>query len=225
LAATQIDLAAANRRAEAAERAALHDALTGAVNRRGIEAVHHHRAAGSLPYALVLLDLDRFKQVNDSLGHDIGDAVLVETATRLSGVTHGDDLVGRLGGDEFCVIAAGRTAEASQALAARVSAAMRAPIVIDASLTVRVTASVGLVYAQPGDPVAEVMHAADRALYRAKRAGRDGVAEHRRPLTSVSEVRPRERLRELRDAAFDGRDSWDRWDLVGAGRDVAGVIA
>ena len=158
-----------------------HDALTGLYNRRGLDrqlgqALAHARRHG-VPSALLLMDLDGFKQVNDRFGHLRGDRMLRDVACALRRRMRAGDTIARLGGDEFAVVArfvtdAGAEVLARDLLAVARSAAAREPLDAD----IRMTMSVGLVPLPGGgqDPLA-VIAAADRAMYEAKRAGGDAV--------------------------------------------------
>ena len=163
---------------------ALHDPLTGLANRGLLmdqlaqALARASRHPGSV--AVLFLDLDRFKVVNDSLGHATGDDILVEVARRLEGVMRSADTVARLGGDEFVVLAedvAG--ADEAIALARRLREAVASPIPLGAGQRVVVTASVGVALSA-GDGVtsmpASLLWDADVAMYRAKDTGRDRVA-------------------------------------------------
>lgn len=210
LAATQVELAATRTRLAAAEHALLHDPLTDAASRSYVLAEVAHRAAGQSGFGVMLIDLDGFKAVNDELGHDAGDWVLIEAVRRFAGVVGDGDLVGRLSGDEFVIVTGAENASARWLLGSRVVDTMRPPICIDGTRPVRVTASVGLVHALPGDDARALLHTADTTMYRAKAAGRDQVAEHSptRPLL-VPAKRPRDRQREL------SLTSWASYDLAG----------
>jgi len=164
---------------------ALHDPLTGLANRGllmdqlGQALTRSGRRPGSV--AVLFLDLDRFKVVNDSLGHAVGDDLLVEVARRLEGVMRTADTVARIGGDEFVVLVEDvvRVDEAL-ALARRLRAAIAAPIVVAAGQRVVLTASVGIAVSTDGaDGVAatpsSLLWDADIAMYRAKDSGRDSV--------------------------------------------------
>ncbi len=180
--------------------AALHDPLTGLVNRRGITADLAGRMASGESWALILVDLDGFKPVNDTHGHAAGDEVLVETARRLATlVDPGTDLVGRFGGDEFVILAACPVGAISMMLARDVVAALREPVTVDGGARVEVSASVGLVQVLPGDDLRAVMHSADAALYRAKAAGGNTAVEFgpAEPLVGVDVERPRLRVRDM----------------------------
>lgn len=154
-----------------------HDALTGLANRmffslRLEDAIARaERAGGRL--ALYYIDLDRFKEINDSLGHSAGDAVINATARRLEALVGNGDIVARLGGDEFVVVQTNlEGSEAAIAFAERACTALAAPIAFDGKSLVR-TASIGVaIYPLDGTDVDSLTSAADVALYRAKDAGR-----------------------------------------------------
>ena len=159
------------------EEKAFHDELTGLPNRallleRLADALHrssrHDRMVGVL-----FLDLDRFKVVNDSLGHGVGDELLSEVARRLEQTIRPDDTVARLGGDEFVVII-GNMVRTTDALVAaeRVRAAVAKPVTLGNESTV-VTTSVGIAVAFGEEAPAELLQNADTAMYRAKEGGRD----------------------------------------------------
>ncbi len=160
---------------------ATHDALTGLLNRQGLFLRAEHAASAARRhgrgFGFVFVDLDRFKQVNDTQGHAAGDLLLREAAARLRATTRASDTLARLGGDEFVVL----VEEADGALdavrlAERLAAALEQPFDLDGD-TVVVTASVGLAWSAHGehDP-GELLANADTAMYRAKRAGRRQVA-------------------------------------------------
>ncbi len=161
------------RRAEAKVlQLARHDALTGLSNRAVFrqkleEAVRSLEQGGS--FAVHMIDLDRFKPVNDTYGHLVGDRLLKEVAQRLREVVRAGDVVGRLGGDEFAIIQAAATRpEHGQALAERICSVLSQPFTIDGH-TVLIGASVGISFAQPGGANAQdLVQAADLALYSAK---------------------------------------------------------
>ncbi len=156
---------------------ATHDALTGLTNRTELvriaeQALREHERQ---PVVALFLDLDRFKLVNDSLGHAAGDALLVEVAARLRQVVRPTDVLARLGGDEFVILLVGVDREEAARTAERVRAVMREPY--DAhGRALTTTASIGLAPATPGATVETLLRDADVALYRAKDSGRDQVA-------------------------------------------------
>jgi diguanylate cyclase len=193
LASTRVELASARE-------LAFRDSLTGLANRAAVDVELTRRAAGSEPYAVVMVDLDDFKPVNDIHGHAAGDAVLAEAARRLTAVTDPRcDLVGRLGGDEFVIVASSPFGLTSWQLAQEAAAVMRRPVAIADDLQVDVRASVGVLHAMPGDDERAVLRSADVALYRAKAAGGNRSVEFGpgAPLIAVGpDERPRVRLRE-----------------------------
>ena len=179
-----------------AEARAITDPLTGLANRAGLN--HALRALTDQSHDLVLVDLDGFKQVNDTYGHAAGDALLVQVARRLvDTVADVDDaVVARLGGDEF-VLACPSPAPLAQILGAEVIQVLAEPLdVTGAAVTVR--ASVGAVHATAGEDPARVLAAADAAAYEVKARGGDGLVEHDvLAALPVVESRPLVRLREL----------------------------
>ncbi|MGY2736177.1 diguanylate cyclase domain-containing protein [Sphingomonas sp. UYP23] len=174
-----IDISEDHERQLAAEAAAGTDPLTGLLNRRGLDRRLAGPSAGQPSFGLslgvVAIDLDRFKAVNDSMGHAVGDAVLVEVAQRLRAAVRPTDHVARLGGDEFAVLLPGSTAERVAAAAQRIEATLNAPM-LQGESEVPISASVGVVMTEPGDGATAlesftaVWRRADLALYAAKRA-------------------------------------------------------
>ncbi|MDW4572086.1 diguanylate cyclase [Microbacterium sp. M3] len=161
---------AARTQAELAE-LALRDALTGLHNRRYLDdRLDDLLQASERSVSVVFLDLDDFKLVNDTYGHEMGDAVLAAVGRRLSGVARSSDAVVRLGGDEFVVVCVDAGAAEAAAIAGRALAAITEPIVVrDTEITLK--ASAGIVAAERGTTPAELLDAADAAMYRAKRDG------------------------------------------------------
>ncbi|MDH3994583.1 MAG: sensor domain-containing diguanylate cyclase [Gammaproteobacteria bacterium] len=155
-------------------REASSDNLTGLANRRALaqrfEQVTALSARNTVPYALLLMDLDGFKAVNDTAGHDAGDSVLRALATRLQGVVRAGDTLARIGGDEFVVLMAqNATADEADALARRLIAAARRPVTVDEK-THQLGASIGIALSGQGeDSLTEMMRSADAAMYQAKR--------------------------------------------------------
>lgn len=153
------------------------DMLTGLSNRRAfdekLDLALMRRAGTPLPLALMLIDLDRFKDINDTLGHLAGDTVLKVVATRLREAAFDIDVLARLGGDEFAIlIGDAGAAQSAELLAARLKVAMSRPIPITGS-TVTVTLSIGIAYCNGELSARDLTHLADRALYAAKESGRN----------------------------------------------------
>ncbi len=175
-----------HRHAVELQRAATHDKLTGLANR----ALFDHRlelaVADALlgrPCTLLLLDLDRFKRVNDMLGHMAGDQLLQAVAGRLRGAVRGADLVARFGGDEFAILMAEPADEAATAaLVDRILAAFEAPVLLDGE-KVWTQTSIGVAHCPlDAQGAGDLLRAADQALYQAKRtgSGRAALAGERR---------------------------------------------
>ncbi len=161
------------------EHQALHDPLTGLANRvltidRAEQMLLRSRRTGE-PVSLCYIDLDNFKDTNDSLGHEAGDRLLQAVADRFTGILRSSDTVGRLGGDEFVILAMGQSLlDGPMGVAERIRSALHQPFHLPGyeGLPINVTASVGIA---AGDrPAAqELLRDADVALYQAKAAGRD----------------------------------------------------
>jgi diguanylate cyclase (GGDEF)-like protein len=157
---------------------ALHDELTSLakrtlLNQRIANALARSRRIGNT-FAVIYVDLDHFKRINDTHGHDVGDAVLVAVSRRLKAAVREYDTVARLGGDEFAILldTLDDVAEA-EAVARRVLSSLAPPVRV-ADHDLAVTASMGIsVFPDGGDAGDELLRSADRAMYRAKRAGRN----------------------------------------------------
>jgi diguanylate cyclase (GGDEF)-like protein/PAS domain S-box-containing protein len=162
------------RRAQAeVQRLAEYDSLTGLRNRAGFVSRLEKLIAAGTPFTLLSIDLDRFKAINDQFGHIAGDEVLTQIGARLSTVASNGDIVARVGGDEFVMIAKGQAAaRRAYDLAPAIIAAVEVPIAT-ARIRAFVGASIG-VASYPGDGTTstELRQAADRALYKAKQTGR-----------------------------------------------------
>ncbi len=160
------------------ERLATTDPLTGVPNRRALmergtaELVRLRRYGGKC--AFVALDIDHFKRVNDTHGHAAGDAVLVEFARRVRACLRESDMFGRVGGEEFAVVAPNTDAEGARLLADRLLEFVRATPIVWEGRAIAVTTSVGIAMLDPADAdLAAAQSRADEALYRAKHAGRN----------------------------------------------------
>ncbi|HEY3436548.1 MAG TPA: diguanylate cyclase [Actinotalea sp.] len=170
---------------EALARQAIHDPLTGLVNRghfreRVDEALRESHVGGPA-VALLFIDLDGFKAINDTLGHGAGDVVLSQAARRLLDAADPACVVARLGGDEFAVLVTGAEADALRALAAGLLDALVEPASAGTRV-VRVGASIGGALAGPADTTDTLLHRADQAMYRAKgEGGGRFLLEDRRP--------------------------------------------
>jgi diguanylate cyclase (GGDEF)-like protein len=167
---------------DAAHQRALHDALTGLPNQvlfadRAAHAVMRARRNGEL-LAIGVLDLDRFKTVNDSLGHRAGDTLLVEVANRLRDAVRGHDTVARMGGDEFTLLLPDLHPHGEAIVAERLLAAFDEPFAIDGH-AIRVSPSIGLAtFPADGDTPDRLLRNADAAMYRAKENGRNTWATY-----------------------------------------------
>ena len=152
---------------------ALHDSLTGLPNRvLFLDRVAHALARRDARIAVLFVDLDHFKLVNDTLGHAAGDALLIDVAPRLSGAVRPGDTIGRFGGDEFAILLEDISTERAAArIAERLAAAFVRPFILDGSEHFA-TASVGIAIASGDELPEELIRDADAAMYRAKDRGR-----------------------------------------------------
>lgn len=150
--------------------AAYTDALTGLGNRRGLDAALRGCMSIGQPFAVMVLDIDFFKRINDRYGHDVGDLVICRVGELMRGQARQGDSLFRMGGEEFLILLPGMGVET----AVRVAERLRASIAQTQILPDEVTVSIGVAAWTRGD-VAVVLKAADRALYRAKAAGRNQV--------------------------------------------------
>jgi len=155
---------------------ATHDDLTGLANRALFhDTLEHQLARAHIGRTAVLyLDIDRFKVVNDSLGHIEGDQLLHDVAERLRQSVRSEDLLARLGGDEFTVVAPGLDPGGAQRLGERIRTPLDAPFTIG-GLRVVTTISVGIALSRTSTSALDLMHCADAALYEAKGARRNRV--------------------------------------------------
>jgi diguanylate cyclase (GGDEF)-like protein len=166
-------------RSDTMEHAALTDSLTGMQNRRYFddalrEYLEEFRRIGK-PIGLLILDLDHFKSVNDTHGHDVGDEVLRVVSSCLREFTRYHDVVARLGGEEFAVVAPNMDNDMLIKLAERIRKAIAGLTVTTGNVRLRVTTSVGLAVWDGKEDADEFFRRADRMLYEAKRLGRNRV--------------------------------------------------
>jgi diguanylate cyclase (GGDEF)-like protein len=155
---------------------ASHDPLTGLPNRRALTALLE---PGGGHQALLLVDLDNFKPVNDRLGHAAGDELLIAVAGRLLAAAGPQDTVVRLGGDEFAVVVAAEDTASAVGVAGNIVAAIGEPFAV-AGTQVRFGASVGVAVGDGGVDGTQLLREADQAMYRTKQAGKGGFEVYRR---------------------------------------------
>ncbi|MDY8109687.1 GGDEF domain-containing protein [Fulvimarina sp. 2208YS6-2-32] len=170
---------ALERRSQDLETAALTDALTGMHNRRFFdEAMRYYldefEKIGR-PLGFMLLDLDHFKAINDTHGHDVGDEVLKAVANCLFEVTRHHDIVARLGGEEFAVVTPNMGRTDCEAFADRIREAIGKLVIRTGNVHLRVTVSIGVAVSQRKDDVGQFYKRADVNLYHAKQTGRNRV--------------------------------------------------
>jgi two-component system, cell cycle response regulator len=166
-------------RSETFEQAALTDSLTGMQNRRYFddalrEYLEEFSRIGK-PVGLMILDLDHFKDVNDSHGHDVGDEVLRAVAQCLKDMTRYHDVVARLGGEEFAVVAPNMDNDLLIKFAERIRKAIAAMGITSGNVRLKVTTSVGLAVWNGNESADQFFRRADAMLYQAKRLGRNRV--------------------------------------------------
>lgn len=159
-----------------AEYLALHDGLTGLANRglfmQNLELILAQHRRDQAAVGVYMIDLDRFKQVNDTLGHQAGDDLIVETARRLQAICRAGDTVARFGGDEFAIVASAPDSTGLLALAARLVEALQDKIAVRGG-TALLSASVGMaIVGEAAIDGVELLRRADLALYNAKHGGR-----------------------------------------------------
>jgi diguanylate cyclase (GGDEF)-like protein/PAS domain S-box-containing protein len=188
------------------ERLAMHDSLTDLANRRCfLDTVDRHlkAASGTQRWAILIIDLDRFKPVNDIHGHATGDHVLVEMARRLRSVAGTSALLARLGGDEFAVLLDGKNPERVGQMAHAIIESVSTPLTIG-RVVIELGASVGIaVSPQDGMDTGTLLRCADVAMYHAKRAGRAAYHFFDRSMDGAS-LEQAELQMELRDAIAAG---------------------
>ncbi|MEZ5840415.1 MAG: diguanylate cyclase [Hyphomicrobiales bacterium] len=174
------DISARKEKERALETIAYRDPLTGLANRAALQAILKDAVVGATdsgrPFALLCLDLNGFKQVNDTFGHDAGDELLKIVAARLKAATGAAGEVVRLGGDEFLVVmAAGSDADAAIATSERIAASLVDVVALPGGLEARVGTAIGIsVFGVHATSSSDLMKAADLAMYRAKQPSKQG---------------------------------------------------
>jgi diguanylate cyclase (GGDEF)-like protein len=169
----------------ALHRQAITDALTGAFNRRHFDSELQRLSAagpGASPCALLAIDIDHFKRINDTYGHGAGDEVLRRVAAEITSRKRSTDMLFRTGGEEFILLLSGTSSEQAVALAEGLRERIEQS---DMLASERVTASVGVAVHQAGENLAEWARRADAALYQAKREGRNRVVARDPPQTAA----------------------------------------
>ena len=205
------DITEKKRQEEHTHKLAYYDSLTQLPNRRLFtERLRQSIARATrhdLKLAVMFLDLDLFKQINDTLGHDIGDAVLTEVSARLNQCVREEDMVARLGGDEFVILMPELNDEADAArLASRIIASVSAPLLL-ANRELHVTTSVGVaLFPLDGTEADSLLKCADTAMYQAKQIGRNAYQLHSHTLNAAS-ARKLSMERHLRTALDNGEMS------------------
>lgn len=192
---------------ENAERMARHDPLTGLGNRtlfrERLDEATAELHSGGPDFALLWMDLDRFKAINDSFGHFLGDRALAIIADRLKSLVEPSDTVARLGGDEFILLQSKSTPSEAEALAERVMATVSRPIDLDGQ-QVSVGVSIGIASLPAAACLADVLlKNADLALYRAKRSGRNTYCWYESTMNPAGQARLRLEI-EMQDAIRNG---------------------
>lgn len=187
---------------------AFHDALTGLPNRallaERIGSVVAHARRVNFPFGLFLIDLDNFKNINDTLGHDVGDELLKIIAERLLGTMRDEDIICRLGGDEFLIVAEElKCATAADRIAHKLLRALSEPIVVN-NKRLDVTMSIGgALYPDHGTDLTSLKRAADIAMYAAKEAGKNQYKLFHGEMEKTTQHRLMVQ-NDLRDAVKDG---------------------
>ena len=238
--AVQTDVTQLHETQVALARQAAYDSLTGLPNRSLFNDRIAQVIASSLrhsePFGLLFVDLDRFKEVNDSLGHQVGDTLLREVAKRLQASVRQEDTVARMGGDEFVVLLPGIDVAGARSVAAKLLASVHQPVLLDHGTNYLPMASVGLaMYPQDGDTADLLLRSADMAMYQAKIDGRNRIAEYVVAMsdatdrafsiqTDLAQAIEQNQLRvhfqpkcRLSDGALVGAEALVRWQRPGHG--------
>jgi diguanylate cyclase (GGDEF)-like protein/PAS domain S-box-containing protein len=238
--AVQTDVTQLHETQVALARQAAYDSLTGLPNRTLFNDRMAQLTALSQrhnnSFCLLFIDLDRFKEVNDSLGHQVGDTLLREVAKRLQNGVRQEDTVARMGGDEFVVLLPGIDVAGARAVATKLLERVRQPLLLDQGTHYVPMASVGLaIYPHDGDTPDLLLRSADMAMYQAKVAGRNQVAEYVVAMsdatdrafaiqTDLAQAIEQNQLRvhfqplcRLSDGALVGAEALVRWERPGHG--------
>lgn len=158
---------------------ALHDPLTGLANRRLMTEHLAHSVARAnrigRQVAVLFIDVDQFKLINDARGHTTGDELLLQLARRLQDLTRQSDLLARFGGDEFVIVCDDMSVEGAQKFASRIAAASDEPFTVDGE-EIFTNVSIGIAFSEPGDTAESLVRKSDVAMYAVKDGGRDGAA-------------------------------------------------
>lgn len=221
------------------EHLAYHDSLTGLANRAELD----ERLQGAISLALrekqhlavLFMDLDRFKGINDSLGHHVGDKLLVEVGKRLQASLRGSDVLARLGGDEFAVLLHHTTPEQAAEVADKLIEAINTPFDVE-QYNLQVTTSIGIsLFPEDGDSASAILKSADTAMYNSKESGRNQFSFYAKEMNERAERRlflERNLRKAVRDKAFEvvyqpkwniqadtivGLEALVRWNLDGHG--------
>jgi len=164
---------------KALEEAAMTDPLTGLMNRRAIMAHLQHQVArnqrSEVPFTILLADLDHFKTVNDSYGHDAGDLALMETSKRFASHIRGQDIVSRWGGEEFLILLPETSLEGGRIVAEKIRNRIAGEPFFWGGKAIFLTTSIGVAAYDKGSSLDECIRRADASLYKAKRLGRNRV--------------------------------------------------
>jgi diguanylate cyclase (GGDEF)-like protein len=184
---------------------AFHDPLTGLPNREHFRQVLLETLADVAPeeIAVLFVDLDGFKPINDSFGHAVGDRLLTDVAGRLREIVRGDDIIGRLGGDEFALVLRSTRPKYAEVVAEQIVSELAEPFLIDGR-SMRIGASVGYTHATIVSTVEDLLREADVAMYRAKSTGKGRAARFDPEMLAAT----RERMefeRELQFVASSGQ--------------------
>lgn len=160
-------------------RAAHTDTLTGVGNRAGLQIQLQREwdlaRRNSTPFSVIVIDLDHFKDINDTYGHDSGDSVLRAAAASLSSTVRGGDIIFRFGGEEFVALLSNTPMEGAMRLADRIRKGVAKAEYLSTHGPIKVTASLGVASLRPRESAEQLLRRADEALYRAKATGRNRV--------------------------------------------------